>query len=292
MSPTPARHCSVLPFLPRSMPRLVRGVTPGFCFGLLLSALAFQSSSALAADLPASPPAPAPYEAEYEARAMGMRTDAYRRLERIGDNEFRLSHGLSVSVLGANMITVEEKSQFSWDEEGAVPLVYSYKQTGVRRRDERVNFDWTPANADQPNAHMIRDGREQNQAINKATLDNLSFSAQISADLMNKPQLRAADTMLSYEILDARRLETHEYRVLGAERISTPAGELDTIKLERIRDSDSGRTTLIWLAADQQFTLAKLSQTEGGGSAMELNLKRITWTGDASGSETADATAD
>jgi hypothetical protein len=207
---------------------------------------------------------------------MGMSTDAYRRLESSADKQFILSHGLSVSVLGANLITVEESSEFSWDQSGALPLNYQYKQSGVRRRDEHVRFDWAQASAS-----MTRDDREQNQSISEATLDNLSFSAQLSADLMYKPELRAPDTVLSYQILDARRLETHEYRVLGEERISTSAGELDTIKLERIRDSDSERSTLIWLSAAHQYTLAKLSQTEGGGSAMELSLKQFTWTDNA-----------
>jgi hypothetical protein len=253
---------------------------PFFCLAMLLSAvITLQTSSAQAAELPADSdsstnlPAPTLYSAEYEARAMGMSTDAYRRLESSADNQFILSHGLSVSVLGANLITVEESSEFSWHQSGAVPLNYQYIQTGVRRRDERVRFDWPQATA-----NMTRDEREQHQNISKATLDNLSFSAQLSADLMYKPELRVPDTVLSYEILDARRLETHEYRVMGEERINTSAGELDTIKLERIRDSDSERSTLIWLSVDHQYTLAKLSQTEGGGSAMELSLKQFTWT--------------
>lgn len=257
-------------------------LTPGLTLALILTTSIFSRLSAAepAAAEPALP-APAAYTAEYEARAMGMSTNAYRRLELGADQQYSLSHGLSVSVLGANLITVEERSQFSWDNNGAVPLSYHYKQTGVRRRDEQVTFNWS--STDQPStADMMRDSREQTLDINKATLDNLSFSAQLSADLMHKPELRAADTVLSYQILDARRLETHEYRVLGEERISTPAGELDTIKLERIRDIESERSTLIWLSAAHQYTLAKLSQTEGGGSAMELSLTQITWTGSTS----------
>lgn len=262
MSTVTARHRSLLRFesiLQVSVVACMLTATPGMAQQLL--------------------PAPMTYDAEYEARAMGMSTNAYRRLESTGDNQFTLSHGLSLSVLGANLITVEEKSLFNWDESGAVPLAYHYRQTGVRRRDERVAFDWNAGNPDQSTATMNRDDREQTQNISKSTLDNLSFSAQLSADLMNNPALRAADTLLSYQILDARRLETHEYRVVGEEIINTPAGELDTVKLERIRDIDSERTTAIWLSKNHQYTLAKLSQTEGG-SDMELSLTQITWTGE------------
>lgn len=255
---------------PHSALRNVRAALPLLLTALLTSA-AVHAQSTL--------PAPLAYEAEYEARAMGMSTTAYRRLETLSAGQFSLSHGLSVSVLGANLITVEEKSVFNWDDNGAHPLEYQYRQTGIRRRDERIVFHWDSADPAQSTATMTREDREQHHKLDNNTLDNLSFSAQLSADLLNKPQLRAAETVLSYQILDARRLETHEYRVLGAERVATPAGELDTIKLERIRDVDSERSTIIWLSANHQYTLAKLSQTEGGGSAMELTLTGITWTG-------------
>lgn len=220
---------------------------------------------------PVPRPAPVAYEALYEARAMGMRSTAYRRLEQAANGEFTLQHGLSASVLGATLISVEESSRFRWDENGAVPLEYHYKQGGVRRRDERVQFD-----QEQRSAQMSRENREQTLTLEGLVLDDLSFSAQLSADLLADPALHAADTLLSYQILDARRLDTHEYRVLGSETISTGAGELDTLKLERVRDAGSDRSTILWLAPANRFTLAKLVQVENG-SNMELTLKEITW---------------
>lgn len=219
----------------------------------------------------AQPIAPTPYEARYEARAMGMRTSAWRTLA-LSNDVYQLDHGLAVSVLGANLITVNERTEFNWKEQQAVPLQYHYKQSGVRRRDERVTFNWP-----QQSATMNRDGNEQTQTLEAGFQDNLSFSAQMSADLLNKPEMRAPDTILSYQILDARRLEIQDYKVIGEERISTPAGELDTIKLERIRDSDSGRSTVIWLSVQHQYILAKLLQVESSGSEMALTLESVTW---------------
>ncbi|HLT64386.1 MAG TPA: DUF3108 domain-containing protein [Pseudohongiella sp.] len=221
------------------------------------------------ADIPR--PAPSSYEALYEARAVGMRSTAWRRLTRSDDGSYQLEHGLSASVLGANLITVEESSRFRWDEGGAVPLEYHYKQSGVRRRSEQVVFDY-----EQGLALMKREDRENSVALEQRILDDLSFSAQLSADLLADPSLQATDTVLSYPIVDARRLETHEYRVMGQETISTGAGELEAIKLERIRDAGSDRSTVLWLAPANQFTLARLMQIENG-STMELTLTEISW---------------
>jgi len=241
-----------------------------FSILIVLPTLFWAAVPAHAADQPL---APLPYTASYEARAMGMRTSAYRTLELADNNHFRLNHGLSVKALGANLITVNESTEFLWQAQSAVPLQYLYQQSGVRRRDEQVAFDWQ-----QLTAAMNRDGSEQTLTLESGMQDNLSFSAQMSADLLNQPDLRATDTLLTYQILDARRLEHHEYRVVGEERISTPAGELDTIKLERVRDSDSSRSTVIWLSTQHQFILAKFLQKESGGSDMELTLESIEWT--------------
>jgi hypothetical protein len=241
---------------------------PSQCLMYLLSGL----FCVLVNPVQADQPPPNPYTASYEARAMGMRTSAYRTLEAVDNNRFRLNHGLSVSVFGANLITVNESTEFLWQSQGAVPLQYHYQQSGVRRRDEQVAFDWEQSVAD-----MKRDDRDQTQALSAGMQDNLSFSAQMSADLLNQPDLRVTDTVLSYEILDARRLEFHEYRVTGEELISTAAGELHTIKLERVRDTDSGRSTVLWLSTQNQFILAKLLQVESNGSEMALTLESIEW---------------
>lgn len=245
-----------------------------FSILIVLSTLFWAVTAAFAADQLL---APLPYAASYEARAMGMRTSAYRTLELADNNRFRLNHGLSVTALGANLVTANESTEFVWQAEGAVPLQYHYQQSGVRRRDEQVAFDWQEFTA-----AMKRDGREQTQTLESGMQDNLSFSAQMSADLLNQPDLRATDTLLTYQIIDARRMEHHEYRVAGEERISTAAGELDTLKLERVRDSDSGRSTVIWLSTQHQFILAKLLQVESNGSEMELTLESIEWTGSRS----------
>lgn len=243
---------------------LMAAVVASVCWLALQPALAQNASS-----IPR--PAPVAYEALYEARAMGMRSTAYRRLEQSENGEYILEHGLSASVLGATLISVEESSRFRWDDNGAVPLEYHYQQGGVRHRDERVQFD-----QEQRSAQLSRENREQTLTLEGQVLDDLSFSAQLSADLLADPALHAVDTVLRYQIVDARRLDTHEYRVLGLEKITTGAGELEALKLERVRDANSDRSTILWLAPANQFTLARLQQVENG-SNMELTLKEITW---------------
>lgn len=220
---------------------------------------------------------PTPYEATYQARSHGMRTDAYRYLRAQDDGVFEVSHGLSVSVLGANLISVEETSQFRWQDHGAKPLWYAFDQSGVRRRYEHVTFDWSAGKAD-----VDTDRGEYQTDIFAGALDNLSFSAQMSAELHSRrsrgEEPMAVDQILTFQIVDGAQIDEHDYRIASYETIDTLMGQLNTVKLERVRDPDSNRSTEIWLASAYEFVLARLVQTESGGSRTELLLKSFEHT--------------
>lgn len=214
--------------------------------------------------------APTPYEARYEARARGLSTDAYRNLMQTDSNVYQLSHGLSLRVLGANLITVAETSHFYWVDSGAVPVSYRFEQSGLRRREENIRFDW-----DQQRASVVRDERETDTAIHPGLLDNLSFTAQMSAQLHADADLLSVDSTLEYQILDGTEPETQVYRVAARETVETLAGMLDTVLIERVREPDSDRSTRIWLAVEHEFVLAKLEQIEDGDTT-KLLLSSLT----------------
>jgi hypothetical protein len=57
--------------------------------------------------------------------------------------------------------------------------------------------------------------------------------------------------------------------------LTTPAGDMLTVKLERIRAHGSDRQTTFWLAKDHDYLLTKLKQ-QGNGQGFELNLESFT----------------
>ncbi len=214
--------------------------------------------------------APTPYEARYQARARGLSTDAYRNLVQTSDNVYQLSHGLSLRVLGANLITVAETSHFYWLDTGAVPVSYAFEQSGLRRREERISFDWEARQAT-----VTRNDRETVTSISDGLLDNLSFTAQMSSQLHARPDLLAPGTTLAFPILDGTEPEEQLYRITARETVETLAGPLDTVLVERIREPDSDRSTRIWLAVEHEFVLARLEQIEDGDTT-ELLLSSLT----------------
>ncbi|WP_237134495.1 DUF3108 domain-containing protein [Pseudohongiella sp. O18] len=237
----------------------------------ILSGLLLTSSLALAQ---APLPAPTPYTAEYRARSMGLSTDAYRELRQLENGNYNLRHGLDLSVLGATLISVEESTLFEWSDRGAVPLAYGYQQGGIRDRDESISFDWAAGSAE-----LRRDENRQQLSLPAGIQDNLSVTAQMSAELQRLAESdgieSALGTSLHFTMIDSREIDQHEYALLSLETMTTPVGELQTLKLERVREPDSDRSTVLWLALDYEFALARLEQVEDG-TRTELALTSIT----------------
>lgn len=245
------------------------------CLILTLSGTAYSS---VADEFAASSALPAPrsYDAQYQARASGMRTGAFRRLIKTADNRYEISHGLSLRVLRANVVTVTETSEFLWHDTGAIAQRYQFDQSGVRRRHEQVEFDWQ-----NQQAVMTRDGEQTRATVEPGALDNLSFSVHMSALLMAAEQRGdsaafAEGAHYSFTVVDGREIDEHTYRVVGGEIVSTPMGDLHTLKAERVRDTDSRRSTVLWLAKDYDYVLARLEQSESNGTRTELLLQSIS----------------
>lgn len=229
-------------------------------------------TSARADDLPA----PQPYRAEYEASAMGMSTEAYRTLSIEADGSYYLQHGLDLSILGATLVDVEERSHFQWQSSGAQPTEYAFEQGGIRKRQESVNFDWQS-----DTVILRRDDSEQEIDAEPGMLDGLSFSAQLSAmaqqlDEQGKlASLPESPIRLSFTIVDGRESEIHEYDIMTFEDVETKQGVMPALRVERWREPDSERSTIIWLAVEYQYTLARLEQTESNGTTTTLSLTEI-----------------
>ena len=83
-----------------------------------------------------------------------------------------------------------------------------------------------------------------------------------------------ADTV-SYTIADGKGLSSHVYKVVGRERIRTPAGEFDTVKIARQSD-DKREKAELWLAAERAYIPVRLLVIEKDGTRYEQLATRIS----------------
>ena len=225
-------------------------------FTLLILALLPTIHPALAATPGTPASVPKPFEATYEASYSGFEVTATRSLRQRGDQfEFLLT---ATSWLA----TLQEASQFRWRAQGRIePLSYSYQRKVLgSKRWEKQDFDWRAGEV-----HYSSEKKSQSLPLPANALDKLSYQLQLRYDLIN--DIRP----LSYELIDGHRGKTYEFAIVSNAVIETPAGKLNSVQVERVRDDDN-RKTVFWLARDWDYLLVKMQQFEDGELEFEINL--------------------
>lgn len=203
------------------------------------------------------------YEATYKATAMGLSATAYRHMTFHEDNTYLLENSLTLTVLGATVGSVTESSRFRWQDGNLTPLHYQYLQTGISGTNEHIDFDWANGVA-----HSAVDEESWDLALESGFQDKLSYSTRLGQDIAASDQQD-----FTYQIIDGDEVESHLYRISAQEVISTPVGDLNAVKIERIRESGSSRRTTVWLAKDWDYLLIRLEQVSSSGRLTELNLE-------------------
>jgi hypothetical protein len=206
---------------------------------------------------------PLEFDAHYTAKAMGLTATAHRSSTQTSTGTYRLQNSLQLTVMSFSVGSIVETSEFSLQQNQLHPLKYEYVQSGVSSTDERISFDWETGVA----LSVVEEEAFQ-IPLSAPVLDKLNFSVQLGEDIARENQ-----NEFRYLIVDGDKVEEHLYRISAKEIIVTPAGTLDTVKLERVRDSNSKRKTTIWLAKDWQYLLVKLEQVSSSGTVTEILLE-------------------
>ena len=130
------------------------------------------------------------------------------------------------------------------------------------RDTQRVSFDWS--------ANTITrryKGETRTEPVAANTQDRLSF-------LLALTYLSQKGEPMSLPIADARGTSYHTYKPNGRERLATPAGSFDTLKLIRRKDG-TGDVSEIWLAAELGYLPVRMLILEHDGTRFEHMVTRI-----------------
>ncbi|GAA5525720.1 hypothetical protein Maes01_02292 [Microbulbifer aestuariivivens] len=186
-----------------------------------------------------------PFRAVYEARYGAFEVTATRSLSGSADN-WRLDFQADSFFADIN-----EFSRFQNRDGQLSPLHYEYRRSGLgRRRHTALNFE----QADKRVVNLTNTKRTLENAPEK-TQDKISYQLQLALDVA------AGKQDLHYLVADGRKIREYRFTVAGTEKLQTPLGEVETIKVQRVREDD-GRETNIWFAPAWNYALVKLQQNE------------------------------
>lgn len=147
---------------------------------------------------------------------------------------------------------IEETSLWKLDNDRVQPQYYRYQRSGGdKEKMLSMAFDWA-------NNQVSIDDKKHPWTLELETgvLDKLVYQISLMRDLDRGIQ------QVDYRIADGGRLKTYKIRVLGEETITTPLGDIDTLKLNRERDDDSERETTLWCAPALNYLPVKLEHVE------------------------------
>ncbi|MGM0433541.1 MAG: DUF3108 domain-containing protein [Pseudomonadota bacterium] len=232
---------------------------------LTVAAAAVLPSAAFAQDVDLYPMTTT-YGAELE-RGITISGEATRSLERTDTG--RWVYRFDVDSFVAD---IRESSRFRFEDQTVISERYRYSLEGffLSNRYKKLDFDW--------DEDVIVD-RENDRRIDMS--DQPGVQDQLGAQLQLWVDLRAGKETMEYVIPDDGDFKDYQFEVLREETLDTREfGDVETVVVERIRDEDSPRTTLMWFAPEWDHLLVRLEQTNDEGENFEIYLKDATLDGD------------
>lgn len=210
-------------------------------------------SQALAAELE-------PFSATYSASFNGIGVTAKRELSG-RDDSWRLD--FSADSLFAD---IREYSRFGSDNGRLVPQHYEYHKTGLGR-DRHTVLNFEPAERRVIN---LSNAERTLQNAPENVHDKISYQLQLALDVAS------GNKELNYQVADGRKIREYEFVVAGTEKLQTPLGLIEAVKVQRVRDGDSERETTIWFAPQWNYALVKLMQREDDGETYQISLTKLS----------------
>lgn len=211
-------------------------------------------------------PAPSTFETSYNAKLYGFNITATSRLIPLSNGHYEYYFNAD-SMVGK----VTEMTEVSWNakEQRIIPQRYIYQRNGMgKNRDDELVFDWAASKVTN-----IKSAQSQALDAAKNIQDSLSYQIQLSQDLI------AGKKQFEYSIANGRKIKQYKFEIVGEELLTTPLGDVKTLKVKRTRDK-SDLVTYAWFAKDFQYLLVRLQQEENG-SAYTIYISKASLNGKA-----------
>ncbi|MFC2974066.1 DUF3108 domain-containing protein [Azotobacter bryophylli] len=202
-----------------------------------------------------------PFTASYttDSSQIPVSGTAERRLSQQADQSWKLEFEASMMIAG-----LQEESTFRVEQSHLLPLSYRYDRNGLGKvKHVEQDFDWKAKKVTGSDR-----GKPFQHSLNRGLLDKSTYQIALQKDVAEGKK------SMSYRVVDGDDIEIYDFRVLGSERVDTQAGQIEAIKVERVRDpTKSNRQTIFWLAKDWNYLLVRLHQVEKDGKEYDIMLK-------------------
>jgi hypothetical protein len=82
--------------------------------------------------------------------------------------------------------------------------------------------------------------------------------------------------LVNASVADGKKVSSYKYKVAGREKVKTPAGEFNALKLVKQKDNPQDKATEVWLAVDRQYIPVRILVIDKDGARLDQVATRIT----------------
>lgn len=209
-----------------------------------------------------------PYEANYViTRGDSEYGEGYRYLEVSPDNEWQLRTKSDISWFILSD-TREARSVFIVDDENnrLEPREFIYMRTGTGS-DKSFHGEFR---ADDKKVRNVDTGRMLDINWENALFDEANVIEQLRIDVAGGAE------QFKYRVVNEKGEEDeYRFRVMAESQVlSLPYGEVEAIKVGRIRDNNR-RQTFFWFAPELNYVMVKMQQFKEGDEQATMSLKSL-----------------
>jgi hypothetical protein len=127
----------------------------------------------------------------------------------------------------------------------------------------KARFNWSTRSLTQE-----RNGKTETLALPASAQDPLSLAYNFS---FAPPAGKVFDIMRA----DGRGLTPFRFTVIGTEKLATPAGEMQTLRIAKERDGPDDKSTEIWFASEHDYLPVRVLVVDKDGTRADQVLTRI-----------------
>ncbi len=221
-----------------------------FKSSILKTILGIAFASLLLAQAPAMA-IPSAFQADYTVAKGSMKLGNLHTSLKINGNRYSYhkytkSSGLAALLTG---IKITENTNGQISGQNLRPTNYLFNQS--RRSKSKIDKIQFSGNSAKGNYK----GTAYNEAISGVTQDRASLELVLARDVaLNKAKL-------SYSVVERGRKKQYNFQKLGNEKIKTPAGTFNTVKV-KVQRAGGKRETIFWLAKETDYMPVKIRHRE------------------------------
>lgn len=200
------------------------------------------------------------YDIEYQTKARGFTIKTLRKLDNKGAY-FELSQ-----ITSTLMMQTSEKSTFSVNEKGEFSQRSFTYERKIMGNNKSHKTDYFPAK--KTATFQIKGEKAKQVTVPAEIYDIFSYQEKLRQALVAS---QGKTTNFTFNVLERNRVRQYQFKQTGTERIATKLGEIDTVRIERVRDNSTKKTTT-WLAKNFGYIVVKVQHKQEGEPEYQLNI--------------------